>query len=60
MKENEEKKTNTGTLGMRRKKTVSVAGVVVTLILSMSKGSTEAAWLNGLMSPVAGLALEGF
>jgi hypothetical protein len=32
----------------------------VILILWMLKGSMAAAWLNGLMLPEVGLALDGF
>lgn len=60
MRENEERKTNTGTHGTKRRRMVWDADVVVTLILWMSRESMAAAWQNGLMSPEAGLAPDGF
>lgn len=41
------KKTNTGSNGMRRKKTVSVAAAVVIPTLLMSRAKKAPAWLNG-------------
>src|ERR1700738_17156 len=58
MRGNEEKKTNTGTPGMKRKKTESDAGVAVTRISWTLKESMVAAWPNGSTSLEAGPARD--
>ena len=51
----EKKRTSTGKLGIRLKKTASDAGASATRILSMSRASLEAVFLSGWTSPAVGL-----